>query len=259
MILQVFAILLVVLGVWTQQGCAFFTRTASSLHLSTLQMSANIPLQDSSILLSNGFIDMIKYRESCPPTICLEQLVANVVRQVVPSMEVVHWAHPVIMGAATLFLGLAGLKYGIDIKKFRQGRPGVSQLDYAEARRRHPFLMSLLLASMIFGLQSGMASILVLQAPLVESWHAKTAVALTLALVVQAISGNLLASNGQNATNDTIGGDILTNSYRPTADKEVNNSADILRLLHRVCGMGSLSLLLLHIATGILLASSIEL
>lgn len=203
---------------------------------------------------------MIKYRESCPPTICLEQLVANVVRQAVPSMELVHWAHPAIMGAATLILGLTGLKYGIDIKKFRQGRAGVSQSDYRVARQRHPLLMSLLLASMIIGLQSGMASTLVLQAPLIESWHAKTAVALSVALGAQAVSGNLLSNSSiQNVMHDSTNGDILASNNQSVGGKDSSNSLDILRLLHRICGMGSLSLLFVHIATGILLASSIEL
>lgn len=168
---------------------------------------------------ADGFVNSVKSLEENK---FVEHLVSKPVRAVVPK-EVIHWAHPVIFSTLLLGLGLSGLKYGVDIKKFREKR-GVSQAEYKEARKIHPQIMTYLMFTALIGTASGIASNLALGEPLLDSWHSVTAVALVGGLVGQYASGNWLESHGnQNAV----------------------------RLAHRVFGMGSMTLLFLHLATGL--------
>lgn len=216
-------------GIDAFSGFVRRTPSSSSTHRQSLKMVNPVLNYFPQVHFADGLVDAIKYRDHCPPEICLEQLVASALRSTVP-LEAIHWFHPLIFSVAMLSLGLVGLKYGVDIKKFRQKR-GVTQADYKIARDRHPLLMGILLFAAILGTQSGLASTLTLQVPLIDSWHSVSAVALTGGLAGQALTGNLLASNGRN---------------------------DVLRKAHLIFGMGSMTILFAHIATGLQLAFSID-
>lgn len=200
-----------------------------SIQRKTLKMTNPVFDLVPQLHFADGLVNAIKFRENCPPEICLEQVVASALRTNVP-LETIHWFHPVLFSALMLSLGLSGLKYGVDIKKFRQKR-GVTLADYKVARDKHPQIMGILLFAAILGTQSGLASTLTLQVPLVDSWHSVSAVALTGGLAGQAITGNMLSTDGKN---------------------------DVVRTIHRIFGMGSMTLLFAHIATGLQLAFSID-
>lgn len=227
-------LIILFLSLILQHGNAFcLSRTARATSARTVNSPVRMtnPIFDyfPQLHFADGLVNAVKSLESGSPDENFGQAIASSLRAKMPA-EAIRWFHPLVFSGLTLSLGLAGLKYGIDIKKFRQKR-GVTAKDYKTARDLHPQLMGALLVTAIIGTQSGLFSALALKVPLLESWHSVSAVALTAGLAGQAVTGKMLHSDGRN---------------------------DVLRTAHRIFGIGSMSILFAHLATGLQLALSID-
>jgi hypothetical protein len=174
----------------------------------------------------DGLYDMMKAREACPPQVCIEQLIATLIRQAQLPDIVLHWFHPVAMILALSLVGGFGAYHGLRMRSSRlqitaEGASGSLQKDFSESRNLHPTLMSVLLFFYLFGAQTGLGSMLIMEKPIVDSPHSATALLSFLMLAVQAT-----ISAGMGAV-------------------------PALRPAHTYFGIATLAVIVVHIATGL--------
>lgn len=170
----------------------------------------------------SGIYGLFKAREVCPPQVCIEQLLVNVVKSFQLSDLTIQWTHPVLMAISIGLLTYAGVTKGLaianpqqqllqsassaptsidnhnniipnnDVNNIRQnsaiakGVP-VDKKALKDAKFWHPILMSMLLVLYIFGIQGGIGSQLLQDKPILESPHSVTALVSVGLLMLQAL------------------------------------------------------------------------
>ncbi|KAG5189139.1 hypothetical protein JKP88DRAFT_275609 [Tribonema minus] len=153
-----------------------------------------------------ALVSLVKAREACPPQVCLEQLLLDNVRRAQLPEALFHWGHPAAMLLLTLPLALGGAYLGWQIKL---GNEGADPQGVKRARALHPPLMIAAGVLLVFGVQSGIASLLMQGQPLLDSAHAKTAGALLALYAAQGFLGTSMGGNGAARLAHTAAGTAL--------------------------------------------------
>eukprot|EP01039_Chlorochromonas_danica_P003114 gene3114-3409_t len=163
------------------------TSASSSSSSSSIRQrpSALQPLRDGGLF--DGLVEWVKYRETCPPEVCIEAAIAANLRQTF-SQETLEWIHPLVAGTGILGLFGFGLFTGRRIEKFRAGNKKVTKENYLQYRQLHPKIMTVLLFFYLIELVSGLGTMLALEKPLLESPHFTTFLISFSCLLVQKIS-----------------------------------------------------------------------
>ncbi|CAM9937800.1 unnamed protein product, partial [Choristocarpus tenellus] len=161
-----------------------------------------------------GFGEAVKARQDCPPQVCLENLLLDNIRRANILEPILHWFHPLSMVAIFLPLALTGAYTGLQVRLARTTSSPLSadpqkidvQIDdvdssdksdneeaaraeanAARARTLHPTLMVAATVVAFFGVQGGTGGLLLLDKPLQESEHARTAVLVLFLLLSQSL------------------------------------------------------------------------
>eukprot|EP00981_Chlorochromonas_danica_P000933 scaffold225_cov194-Ochromonas_danica.AAC.2 len=131
------------------------TSASSSSSSSSIRQrpSALQPLRDGGLF--DGLVEWVKYRETCPPEVCIEAAIAANLRQTF-SQETLEWIHPLVAGTGILGLFGFGLFTGRRIEKFRAGNKKVTKENYLQYRQLHPKIMTVLLFFYLIELVSGL-------------------------------------------------------------------------------------------------------
>jgi Protein of unknown function (DUF4079) len=196
-----------------QQCTSFCVRTGSPAHLRTgkhVSATAQLYRQPRSVasitVLAmssgplDGLISLVKAREACPPQVCIEQLLLDNVRRADLPEAVIHWSHPVTIVALALPLALGGAYLGWQIRLDSNSSSGSSSGSSGAARRLHAPLMAGALLLFVFGVQGGIASLLLQNHSLLDSPHAATAGVLLALFSLQGLMGVNMGSNATART-----------------------------------------------------------
>jgi Protein of unknown function (DUF4079) len=140
----------------------------------------------------DGLISLVKAREACPPQVCIEQLLLDNVRRAELPEAVIQWSHPITMVALALPLALGGAYLGWQI---RLADSSSSSSSNTAARRLHAPLMAGALLLFVFGVQGGIASLLLQNHSLLDSPHAATAGVLLALFSLQGLVGVNMGGN----------------------------------------------------------------
>jgi Protein of unknown function (DUF4079) len=157
----------------------------------------------------DGLISLVKAREACPPQVCIEQLLLDNVRRADLPDAVIHWSHPVTMVALALPLALGGAYLGWQIRLGNNGNSSSSSSSSSSstaARRLHAPLMAGALLLFVFGVQGGIASLLLQNHSLLDSPHAATAGVLLALFSLQGLVGVNMGNNSTARTAHTAVG-----------------------------------------------------
>ena len=134
----------------------------------------------------DGWIAAAKYRETCPPQSCVEQLLLDQIRKQDFDPAVLHWAHPATM----MLLVAPSMAYATYLGwKIRTSESAPSSAMSGSERRSagstHAVLMSAAALFSVFGIQGGVGSLLLANQPILESPHAASGFAFALLLGLQ--------------------------------------------------------------------------
>jgi Protein of unknown function (DUF4079) len=146
----------------------------------------------------DGLISLVKAREACPPQVCTEQLLLDNVRRADLPEAVIHWSHPVTMVALALPLALGGAYLGWQIRLADSSSSSSSSS--GAARKLHAPLMTGALLLFVFGVQGGIASLLLQNHSLLDSPHAATAGVLLALFSLQGLVGMNMGGNATART-----------------------------------------------------------
>lgn len=125
----------------------------------------------------DGLITAAKYRETCPPQSCVEQLLIEQIRKQDLDPSLLHWAHPITMLllVAPCMVFAANLGWKIRGSTRPQDGSNTAAKLTAEERRSagslHAILMSTAVIFSTFGIQGGLGSMLLAREPILESSH----------------------------------------------------------------------------------------
>jgi len=136
----------------------------------------------------DGLIQAAKYRETCPPQACIEQLLLDQFRKQDFDPTVLHWLHPATMLLIVAPMLVFGASLGWKIRG--SGEASASRLDADERKSAggtHAILMSLALLFSAFGIQGGLGSLLLAREPILESPHSLSGFAFVAVLGVQVV------------------------------------------------------------------------
>jgi hypothetical protein len=137
----------------------------------------------------DGWISAAKYRETCPPQSCVEQLLLDQVRKQDFDPTVLHWAHPatmvILVAPALAYAAYLGWKIRTSQNQDSTPSARMSGQDRSSAGRAHAILMSLAALLSIFGIQGGLGSMLLAGEPILESPHAASGFLFAACLGVQ--------------------------------------------------------------------------
>ncbi len=141
----------------------------------------------------DGWIAAAKYRETCPPQSCVEQLLLDQIRKQDFDPTVLHWAHP-----ATMLLFVAPIMsyaayLGWKIRSSEPTSPVMSGIERRSAGSTHAVLMSAVAIFSVFGIQGGLGSMLLANEPILESPHAASGFVFALLLGLQVHRAQSLA------------------------------------------------------------------
>ena len=136
-----------------------------------------------SMVWLDGWIEAAKYRETCPPQSCVEQLLLDQIRKQDFDPSVLHWAHPATM----LLLVAPSMVYATYLGwKIRSSEGwALGSRQRRSAGTTHAVLMSAAAIFSVFGVQGGLGSILLADQPILESPHAATGLSIRYLGVVE--------------------------------------------------------------------------
>ena len=141
----------------------------------------------------DGLIQAAKYRETCPPQSCLEQLLVDQILRQDLDPGLLHWAHPATMlllvAPCLLFAASLGWKIrGSGSQDGSDAAPKMTGEERRSAGSMHALLMSTALFFSIFGIQGGLGSMLLARQPILESPHSVSGFFFTAVLGLQVFS-----------------------------------------------------------------------
>jgi len=147
------------------------------------QQKARPSVSAVSMVWLDGWIAAAKYRETCPPQSCVEQLLLDQIRKQDFDPSVLHLAHPATM----LLLVAPSMAYATYLGwKIRSSEGwALGSRQRRSAGSTHALLMSTAAIFSVFGVQGGLGSMLLADQPILESPHAATGFAFALLLGLQ--------------------------------------------------------------------------
>lgn len=150
----------------------------------------------------DGWVSAAKYRETCPPQSCIEQLLLDQIRRQEVDPIILHWAHPATMLAFVILptayatylgwrirsskaLGSSTTSSDTSGGQLAASPAGMTDKERSSAGKTHALLMSVAALFSVFGIQGGLGSMLLAGEPILESTHSASGFLFALLLGLQ--------------------------------------------------------------------------